>query len=363
MKKVFDRRSMTYYPLDERRNKVFIEEANIDPAKDSFPLTPEQGSWIQALADEILEARRNERAVILAFGAHTIKNGLGQLLGRFATSGYVTHLATNGAGIIHDWEFAYQGQSSEDVKANVAEGKFGTWEETGLYLNLGLAVGAYEGLGYGSSIGKMIEEDGLLIPDKETLISVSLDPHSSNEKRSSALDLLDLITLLDLPSGWLEIKHPYKEYSLLHTAYVNQVRSTSHPMFGHDIIYTHKANKGSVIGRTAERDFLSFVDSIAHLQGGVYLSVGSAVMSPMIFEKALSMVRNAHTAIDEAIIRVVDLQEGTWDWNKGEPPESNPAYYQRFMKTFSRMGLPSHYLSLDNRSFFVNLWKELQTKG
>ncbi|OQA43126.1 MAG: hypothetical protein BWY50_01079 [Spirochaetes bacterium ADurb.Bin315] len=134
-------------------------------------------------------------------------------------------------------------------------------------------------------------------------------------------------------------------------------------MFGHDIIYTHKANRGSAIGRTAERDFLAFVDSIARLEGGVYLSVGSAVMSPMIFEKALSMVRNTGVRIDHAVIRVVDLQKGTWDWNRGEPPEDNPAYYQRFMKTFSRMGLESHYLCIDNRSLFVNLYTALKRKG
>ena len=360
---MFDRTRMTYYPLRERKNKVYIENATIDSDKDIFPLTDKQEVWIDTLCDEILEARGTGRPVILAFGAHTIKNGLGQLLGRFAREGYFTHLATNGAGIIHDWEFAYQGRSSEDVKANVAEGKFGTWEETGRYLNLALAIGSYEGCGYGESVGKMIEKDGVMIPTKEALRSISLDQETSLEKRGSALDLLDLIIRLDLQPGWLSIDHPYKAYSLQQCAYVNHVRFTSHPMFGHDIIYTHKANKGSVIGRTAERDFLTFVDSIARLEGGVYLSVGSAVMSPMIFEKALSMVRNTGVHINDAIIRVVDLQEGSWDWNKGEPPESDPAYYQRFMKTFSRMGLKSHYLSIDNRSLFVNLYTALKRKG
>lgn len=354
---------MTYYPLRERKNKVYIEDATILPENDSFPLADEQEVWIDALCDEILEARRNKHPVILAFGAHAIKNGLGQLLGRFAKEGYFTHLATNGAGIIHDWEFAYQGRSSEDVKANVAEGKFGTWEETGFSLNLALAVGAFEGCGYGESIGKMIEEDGVMIPTQEELLETSLDQSASFEKRSGALDLLDLIVKLDLQPGWLGIDHPYKEYSLQHCAYVNHVRFTGHPMFGHDIIYTHKANRGSAIGRTAERDFLAFVDSIARLERGVYLSVGSAVMSPMIFEKALSMVRNTGVRIDHAVIRVVDLQKGTWDWNRGEPPEDNPAYYQRFMKTFSRMGLESHYLRIDNRSLFVNLYTALKRKG
>lgn len=363
MNKIFDRSQMTYYPLEQRMNKVFIEEANIDPKKASFALNDEQAQWIDSLSDEILHARKNERPVILAFGAHTIKNGLGQLLGRFARDGYFTHLATNGAGIIHDWEFAYQGRSSEDVKANVAEGKFGTWEETGLYLNLGLAVGAFEGLGYGEAIGKMIADDGLMIPTEEELKAIGSDQNQSLARRSSALDLLGVIRSLKLNAGWLEILHPYKHYSVEYQTHIDHVRSTSHPMFGHDIIYTHKANSGAVIGRCAEVDFLRFVDSIAHLEGGVYLSVGSAVMSPMIFEKALSMVRNSGIPIEHASIRVADLQEGSWDWNQGEPPENNPAYYQRFMKTFSRMGLRSHYLSIDNRALFVNLFNALHAKG
>ena len=93
-------------------------------------------------------------------------------------------------------------------------------------------------------------------------------------------------------------------------------------MFGHDIIYTHEANKGSVIGRAAERDFLSFAKSVSNLEGGVYLSVGSAVMSPMIFEKSLSMSRNVAIQkgeiIDDFDIHVVDLRESTWDWSQGE---------------------------------------------
>ena len=87
---------------------------------------------------------------MLAFGAHTIKNGLAPVLIQFMEQGWVTLLATNGAGI-HDWEFAFQGASSEDVRANVDVGQFGIWEETGFSLNLALLVGAYEGMGYGRS--------------------------------------------------------------------------------------------------------------------------------------------------------------------------------------------------------------------
>ena len=84
---------------------------------------------------------------MLTFGAHSIKNGLAKVFISLMENGWITHLATNGAGIIHDWEFAYQGMSSEDVRANVEKGQFGIWDETGFYINLAIIVGAYEGLG------------------------------------------------------------------------------------------------------------------------------------------------------------------------------------------------------------------------
>jgi hypothetical protein len=137
-------------------------------------------------------------------------------------------------------------------------------------------------------------------------------------------------------------------------------------MFGHDIIYTHPMSCGAAIGRAAERDFLAFAHTISQLQGGVYLSVGSAVMSPMIFEKALSMARNLARqegrAIDDFSLYVSDLAKSTWNWQRdGEPPQDNPAYYLRFCKTFSRMGGRLAYTSCDNRDYLVALLRELET--
>jgi len=139
---------------------------------------------------------------------------------------------------------------------------------------------------------------------------------------------------------------------------------TSHPMFGHDVIYAHPMNHGAAIGRAAERDFLAFAANVSRLDGGVYLSVGSAVMSPMIFEKSLSMARNVALpqgrAIDRHFIVVVDLAETGWDWRKdGEPPQTHPAYYLRYCKTFSRMGGEMRYASADNRDFLLALCRRL----
>ena len=101
---------------------------------------------------------------MITFGAHSIKNGLAPVFLQLVRDGWVTHLATNGAGIIHDWEFAFQGKSCENVELMVRDGKFGNWEETGFYINLALNVGAYEGRGYGESVGAMIQNEGLTIP-------------------------------------------------------------------------------------------------------------------------------------------------------------------------------------------------------
>lgn len=369
MNQLFDRSNMTYFPLSERKNKVSIKETSIDPNSYVGGITPALQVKASLLAEQILEAGKRHASVICAFGAHTIKNGAGQMLGMMARKGWITHLATNGAGVIHDWEFAFQGLSSEDVRSNVEKGMFGTWEETGLYINLALAVGAYKGLGYGASIGSFICSSGLYIPSKKELLDIIKggDEHSSLSKRASAADLLELISYLDVPSGFLSVSHPFAEYSVQAVAFGEGIPFTSHPMFGHDIIYTHKANRGAVVGRTAERDFLSFVNSVSNLEGGVYLSIGSAVMSPMIFEKALSMARNVSLPKGDSItncqIQVVDLQEESWDWNKGEPPMVNPAYYLRFMKTFNRMSCPVSYTSADNRDFLVCLYRELEKRS
>lgn len=301
-----------------------------------------------------------------AFGAHTIKNGLGPVLIRLIDEGWITHLATNGAGIIHDWELAYQGRTSEDVRKNVARGEFGTWDETGRYLNLALLVGAWKGLGYGQSVGAFIVEQGLDIPSAAELrtdAERSLD--TQPEKAAAAADLLAAVSEFSLPAGRMSVPHPYREFSLQAAAYARGVPFTGHPMIGHDIIYTHPLNSGAAIGRTALRDFLVYAEGVSRLEGGVYLSVGSAVMSPMIFEKSLSMAQNAALQRGQAIrnhfIVVVDLAESGWDWQRdGEPPLDNPAYYLRYCKTFARMGGAVRYLQADNRDFFPALLHALR---
>ncbi len=341
--KQFDRRLLTQEPLSTRKNKVVIDRSYIRADSPDPKMSPENKATVQRLARYILDARDKGAYVMLAFGAHSIKNGLGPLMVEFIKRGWINHLATNGAGIIHDWEFAYQGESSESVAKNLPEGRFGIWNETGLYLNLAIAAGAYEGLGYGAGVGKAIEEHGILIPSEEELLS-RIEEGESPETISAAADLLRVVRNAGLKAGWLEIPSPFAKYSLQAGAYRYGVASTDHPMFGHDIIYTHSANCGSAIGRAAERDFLSFVDSTSRLTGGVYLSLGSAVMSPLVFEKAFTMAQNVAiqkgTPIHGHHIAIVDLGEIKRDWSRSNPDSLD-------------------FLMMDNRDFLLSLYHEL----
>lgn len=357
----FDRHRLRFRPLSERTNKVNIERDHVRPDAPPTALPDSTEGVVRETAERVRRAREMGAARMLTFGAHTIKNGLSPVLIRLIEEGWITHLATNGAGIIHDWEFAYLGESSEDVRHYLAKGEFGAWEETGRYLNLAINVGAFDGLGYGASVGRMIETESIVLPTRENLRAEIVDPE--NTRAAAAADLLEKITSFGLKPGTMPLPHAFKRFSIQAAAYRLGIPFTGHPMIGHDIIYEHPMSCGAAIGRTAERDFLSFVRSVSRMEGGVYLSVGSAIMSPMIFEKALSMARNAGTedgaSIEDLFITVVDLVESTWDWSRGEPPEDDPAYYMRFNKSFARAGGTLRYAACDNRAFLLALWREL----
>jgi hypothetical protein len=360
----FDRFTVRMESLSARVNKTSIEVDHVPLDAAVSPLTDSAHRVLQETVDRIRSARANDKPVVVAFGAHTIKNGLGLVLLSLMERGWLTHLATNGAGVIHDWEFAFQGNSCEHVGVNVAEGRFGNWQETGFNINLAINVGAFEGKGYGESVGSMIETEGLDIPTTDELIEVIHNTTKSDPQRTAAAaDLLSIVGRFDLPAGRLKIAHPWKRFSIQAGAWRMKIPFTSHPMFGHDIIYNHPMNLGSAIGRTAERDFLNYADSISRIDGGVYLSIGSAVMSPMIFEKSLSMAQNVAIQrgqhIDDHFILVSDLAESDWDWSQGEPPVDNPAYYLRYNKSFSRMGGTMRYLQIDNRDLLLSLSKML----
>jgi hypothetical protein len=362
----FDRSKLDVRPLCERCNKVRIERDHVPPGTAPGPLTASAAAIIAETAQRVRQARAAGRPVMLAFGAHAIKNGLGPVLGRLIEEGWIQHLATNGAGIIHDWEFAFLGESSEDVRENTAKGRFGIWQETGFNLNLAILLGAYDGLGYGESVGRLIAEERHVVPSRSDLldsISRAQESPAAAERAAAAADLLAVVERQGVPSGLIEVPHPWKRFSIQAAAYRLDVPFTAHPMIGHDIIYTHPLSHAAAIGRTAQRDFLAYAHSVSRIGGGVYLSIGSAVMSPMVFEKSLSMSQNL--ALQEGapvsghLMVVVDLAESRWDWSQGEPPPESPDYYLRYCKTFSRMGGTMRYISADNRDFLLALCREL----
>ncbi|MDA0322581.1 MAG: hypothetical protein O2923_07700 [Verrucomicrobia bacterium] len=359
-----DRTRVRMQPLAERTNRANIEDDHVRPDASPGICTSIADEILGQATERIQSARQQERPVILAFGAHTIKNGLGPVLNALMERGWLTHLATNGAAIIHDWEFSYLGQSSEHVRENIQQGTFGNWDETGRYINLALNVGAWEDRGYGESVGVFIDSGALTIPSQEELAdAIRANAESEPERAAAAADLLSVVRRMELEAGVIEVEHRWKEYSAQATAFRLGIPFTGHPMIGHDIIYNHPMNHGAAVGRTAQRDFLTYAHAVSGIEKGVYLSIGSAVMSPMIFEKSLSMAQNlalqAGSPIRNHAIFVVDLAESDWDWSQGEPPEDNPAYYLRYNKSFSRMGGTMRYLQMDNRDFLLHLCQRL----
>jgi hypothetical protein len=368
----FDRKNLRMFPLAQRKNKLDICDIAVLPDSLAPDLPDTERAQVGAVADSIIAARRAGRPVVVTFGAHLIKNGLAPVLTRMMEEGWVTHIATNGAGSIHDWEFACQGQTGEDVRANTASGQFGIWEETGRWANLAIAIGGIDGLGYGASIGRMIADDGLSIPRREDLlqrVSETASGSIRDETLGSLADLLYLVSEFGLKPGKETVEHPFKHYSVHYAAHRLGIPFTLHPGIGYDIIYSHPMNCGGAIGRASVRDFLSYADTISHLSGGVHVSIGSAIMAPMIFEKAMSMSNNLSIQrtgkpMADYHIVVVDIQDGGgWDWRAGEPPPEHPAYYLRFCKSFYRMGGALDYICLDNRAFMLGLCHALSGHG
>ena len=348
-------------PLKQRRSKHSIEDIRIDPQAPA----PAAGALlpvIEQTAAAIRRARARGAAVILAYGAHLIKNGLASVVEMLLAGGWVTHLATQGAGTIHDWEYAFQGHSEEDVRANLAHGCFGTWDETGRYINLAVTAGAVDGLGYGAALGRFIVDHGCVLPPPAQLAASvrawAAQPYDDPLMPARA-ELLQLMTRFNLSGGPVRVEHPYAGCSLTAAAWRLSVPLTVHPGIGYDIIYTHPQTSGAALGRAAHTDFRKLVRSVEHLHGGVLLSVGSAIMAPQVFEKAIAVVNNlrrqrGHDALQPFIV-VNDLAPAAWDWNAGEPPADNPAYYLRFLKSFSRAGGRMVYAAGDNRVFVHNL--------
>jgi hypothetical protein len=205
-----------------------------------------QAQDLRAVAAAVARAHREGRVLALGLGAHNIKVGLQPLYADLMERGLVTSVALNGAGIVHDFELAFAGHSSEDVAAQLGDGSFGMARETGQWLNRVMREGHRRGKGLGEAVGEAIWEEGL----------------------------------------------PFREVSLLAAAYRHRVVATVHVALGTDIVHMHPEADGEAIGGSSLRDFHRFCAVVRELEGGVYLNVGSAVILPEVFLKALTLVRN-----------------------------------------------------------------------
>jgi hypothetical protein len=204
------------------------------------------GSDFRKLVNRLTMAVRDKKTIILSMGAHAIKIGLSPVILDLMEKGIITGLAMNGAGIIHDLEVAMVGATSEYVDSELPHGKFGMAKETGEFLNMAIREGAKKGDGLGYCVGKSV----------------------------------------------LEASFPYNKFSLLAGAARMDVPLTVHVAIGTDIIHFHPAVDGSAIGKTSHLDFRIFATLVSHLEGGVYINLGSAVILPEVFLKALTLVRN-----------------------------------------------------------------------
>jgi len=204
------------------------------------------GSDLRKLVNRLTMAAKDKKTIILSMGAHAIKIGLSPVILDLMEKRIITGLAMNGAGIIHDLEVAMVGATSEYVDSELPHGKFGMAKETGEFLNMAIREGAKKGDGLGYCVGKSV----------------------------------------------LEASFPYNKFSLLAGAARMDVPLTVHVAIGTDIIHFHPAVDGSAIGKTSHLDFRIFATLVSHLEGGVYINLGSAVILPEVFLKALTLVRN-----------------------------------------------------------------------
>ncbi len=351
-------------PLAQRRSLSTVEQTLVDPTAAAPDVADDVRAAVVRAAEQIRAARVRRADVLLIYGAHLLRNGAAQIVAALMADGWLTHLATNGAGTIHDWEYAWLGRSTESVRDGVAMGQFGAWDETGRNLQLALLAAGVSGEGYGRAVGRLIAEDGLTLPDPLTLAAqIRHDPH--DPLTAARAELLATMQRHALDGGEYPVVHEWKQASILASAFRLDVPLTVHPGIGYDIIVNHPMFNGAAVGRAGYRDFAQFCAAVDGLDGGVVLSIGSAIMGPQVFEKSLSCVNNLRLQAGRPIVHrhsiwVVDIQNGGgWDWGVGEPPKTSPAYYLRFCKSYSRMGGTMHYAQADNLAFVHHLYHEL----
>ncbi|HMJ90602.1 MAG TPA: hypothetical protein VK530_12355, partial [Candidatus Acidoferrum sp.] len=245
------------FPLEERRNLTRLEDILVSPNSEPPKLSERASESLRDCVNAVRQARERDASVILMYGAHLLRNGAALIVDELMRDGWITHVATNGAGTIHDWEFSWFGQTSESVEQNVATGTFGTWAETGRNIHLALLAGGVRGEGYGAALGRFIVENGVILPSKDELYA-ELQAAPDDPLAAARADLLRALHQHKLHSGRFDVRHRFKHGSILASAFHHGVNATVHPGIGYDIISCHPMFNGAVIGRAAELDFKKF---------------------------------------------------------------------------------------------------------
>ena len=283
---VFDRSRLRVRPLAERAHDM-----DLDYLLALDEQVEEADAALRRSLDLIVPklAARGPGARILMMGAHVIKSGVSRQVIDLLERGAFTHVAMNGAGAIHDFELARIGATTESVARYIRTGEFGLWDETGI-LNDWAVDAARQGLGLGENFGRRIEEE----------------------------------------------QFPHRDVSILARAYELGIPVTLHVGVGYDITHEHPNCDGAAYGAGSYRDFLIYTKSVESLEGGIMVSLGSAIMGPEVYLKALSMARNvAHQEgrrIADFVTAVFDLVPIQGNVHR-ELPKSDPGYYFRPHKT------------------------------
>ena len=256
----FDLSGVRTYPLASRKSKANAADfakpyragSGLAALLESFPAILAAADF-KAVVAAIRAAREGDRGIIWGLGAHVVKTGLGPILIDLMERGFVSALAANGAVIIHDFELALSGGTSEDVDEALGPGRFGMAQETGELLNAAINDGVKQGLGLGQAVGQRLRE----------------------------------------------LKPAHENLSIVAAAARLQIPVTVHVAIGTDIIHMHPRASGAALGEGSLRDFRYFVSNVARLKGGVYLNCGSAVVLPEVFLKAVAIARNRGTSLDQ----------------------------------------------------------------
>lgn len=296
------------YSIVKRASKVAVGNL-VTP---ETPLPVYNNPELTEVAGHLVAARQAGAPVIFMFGGHVIKRGLAPILIDLMQRGLITHLASNGAATIHDFEIALVGQTSEDVATSIEDGSFGMAEETGAFMNLAIQAGVRKGLGAGEALGQWIADDK---------------------------------------------RFRFREFSMVYNAYRLNIPYTVHIAIGTDIIHQHPLCDFAALGWASGQDFKIFCASVSRLEEGVFCNFGSAVIGPEVFLKALTIARNlGHTV---KVFTTANFDLFPMDDYRKPIDDANPEYYYRPRKNIinrpTSLGGRGYHIVGDHRDTIPNL--------